>query len=200
MLNFAPDFGFLVGLLKWIRGLFVSPNVCLLDPEIRSREAVELLVLWQIPVQNQRRKFWLVSSAHKCTVDLEFFREGDSILKVEGRWDSDDGPIEHQDLHPDGRLCFVPVIVQAFFMGVFSPGMLRHTRTIVESGVVHVLGADFLIGGNNQQRLDPGNYELEVVVQCEGKQIAKNRYRLLIPQRGQKGVKVASHKKLRSVK
>lgn len=163
----------------------MSPNVCILaTPEIGSTESVKQLVLWQIRVENRPRKFWLVSSA-KCTVDLEFFREGSSILKTEGRWTSDDGPIEHQELLPGGRPGFVPIIVQSALAVPFRPGLLRQTVAQVEPGVVHVLGKDFLVGGSNHMRLDPADYKVIVTVKCGGKELASREYLLLIPQTSQ---------------
>jgi hypothetical protein len=159
VLNLAPDFRLILDLLKWIWRFFVSPNICILEPEIGSREPVEQLVLWQIRVENRKRRLWPVSSA-RCTVDLEFIREGNSILKTEGPWNSDDGPVEYLELLPGGRAGVVPIIVQSTIAGPFRPGMLRQTRAQVEPGVVHVLGKDFLVGGNSHMRLDPTEHEL----------------------------------------
>ena len=160
------------------------------------------LVLWRIPVQNQRRKLWPVSSADKCTVDLEFFCKGKSIIQSEGRWDSDDGPIEQQHLPPDGRIRFVPIVIQSFVPAEFSPRMLRHTTAILEPGVVHVMGIDFLIGGKNLQRIDVGQYELEVSVKCEGKKLTARCYTLHVPhpKTGHVILKMASSKRCQVAK
>ena len=202
MLDFASYLGIISSVLKWIawipKKLFV--NVRLLDSEISSREPVQQRVLWQIPVENQRRRPWPAFSVGKCTVDLEFFRERSSILKVEGRWASDDGPIEHRDLSPDGRIHFVPILIQDFEGVPFIPGTLRHTILPLEPGVVHVLGKDCIIGGDNSQRIDIGDYELEVSVKCDGKELACRKYTLVVPQTGHVVLKMASDTKCRAAR
>ena len=183
MPNSAPDFGLLLDLIRWIDTFFMRPNIYILEPRIGSSEPVEKLVLWQVPVENRFRKLksWPVSSA-KCTVDLEFLREGHSILKTEGCWDSYDGSIEHQELLPGGRPGFVPIIVQSAIAGPFRPGSVRQTI----ANLVHVLGKDFLVGGNNHMRLDPADYELIVTVKDGGKELDSRKYRLPIPKDGLK--------------
>ena len=75
MLKFEPDVGLISAAVKWIARLIMSDNVRLLDAEIGSREPVEDLVLWHIPVENQRRKLRPVSSVANCSVDLGTVRK-----------------------------------------------------------------------------------------------------------------------------
>ncbi len=192
MLKFEPDVGLISAAVKWIARLIMSDNVRLLDAEIGSREPVEDLVLWHIPVENQRRKLRPVSSVANCSVDLEFFGDGNYILKVEGRWNSDDGPIEHQDLRPDGRRRTVPIVLGSSRARLFKPGTLRQTVVQLEPAVAHVLCKNFLVGGNNHQRLHSGDYEVKVSVEREGKEIKTRTYALHVPQPPQADLTMSS--------
>jgi len=163
------------GFLSMLWRLIVRPHCILGDAFNGAEEPTEELVIWHVTVGNKGRFFPPVRSALRCAVDLSFRQGPNTGFTTEGRWTSDDGPIEYVTLGINDRLKMVPIVLRASRSGPFRPGLVRDTVFQAEANKALIMNRETLIGGNNRDILDPGDYTVTVTIKEKGSKVVGRR-------------------------